>query len=279
MRPGAGSPESLRSLEALQDRIVSRGCYSRAENRRIFDKWFKGTRPRDRLFSALDRRYELTRGTVCDIGCGYGSHLVLCSPGSFGLDLESYQTDFGLELYERDVITDDLEDLPTVDAVWCGAVIEHVDSPHIFLRKIHGLLKPGGRLVLETPRKPSIPLLEKLPVLRRLFSDHDDHISAFTESTLCFTCERAGFRTLATHLWSKPLAQRLSLFSPFATGVFPLSLIANGVVYVGEKIEPWDYGPSATRRAAVNRRGYVLGGPEFPEQPRQVVAEGPHDAR
>ncbi len=254
----------------LREAILSRGCYSAQENLRIYDKWFAGIRPRDRLIAALDRRFHLGSAVLCDVGCGYGMYLRLGGPGSYGIELEPYCARFagslGLEVHARDVVTDDLSDLRPVDAVLCLAVLEHVDAPHVFLRKLHLLLKPEGLLIVETPRKPALEWLERAPLLRHVYQDHGDHVNAFTVSTLRFACERAGFRTLAAAKWSKPLAQRLQPLSPFVGGLFPLSLLANGVVYVGAKVADWQYPPEATRAATLTGRGYTYSGAPFPEQ-------------
>jgi SAM-dependent methyltransferase len=205
-------------------------------------------------------------------------HVLHAAPGSYGIELEPYQARFaasiGLTVHSRDVIEDDLSDLPMVQCVLALAVIEHVDSPHVFLRKIHGLLEPGGLLILETPCKPAREWLERAPFIGRVHGDHDDHVNAFTARTARFACERAGFRTLALFGWSKPLATRLTGLSPLITGWFPLNVVANGVVYVGAQLPEWQYGPQATRRAARNRRGYVYCGSPFPEKAAPADQQG-----
>lgn len=258
----------------LEQRVVSQGCYSPEENRRIYDKWFSGTRPRDRLIAWLEKRFALSGKRLCDVGCAYGMHVLRGGPGSFGIEIEDYEVEFarsvGVQVHRRDLLTEDLSDLPTAEVVMALAIIEHVDSPHVLLRKLHGLLEPGGLLFLETPRRPPSPILEHLPVVGRAYQEHDDHINSFTPATLSFFCERAGFEVVWHRLWSKPLVNSYGV-PPWLSGIFPFSLVANGVVLAARKIEPWDYGRKSTRRAATNELGYRPVGQQFPELPTRVA--------
>lgn len=248
------------SSHALERHILDNGCYDKDENRRIYTKWFSGGRPRDRVFAYLDDKLGLATGSLCDVGCGYGATLVHAGPGSYGIELEDYQAAFGrsvgLSIHTRNVITDDLTDLPRVDTVWCAAMLEHVDAPHIVLRRLYYLLKPGGRIVLIVPCAPPALWIRHAPGLNRFYRDHDDHINSFSPASLARFCERAGFRELWTFRYSTPLINRLKTIPVWATRYPPFSWIAQSIVYVGRGIPDWDYPPKATRRAANNAAGY-----------------------
>ncbi len=258
--PIMGIP-NISSKDDLRAYILDNGCYSREENMRIYAKWFASS-PRY-LFYAVNKLYRLTERVLCDVGCGYGMNLLYTLPGSFGIEIEKYENKFtrslGLTVYNRNIIEDDLSDLPKVEAVWCSAVLEHVDSPHIFLRKLHNLLKPDGLIVIFVPTIPVFPAFKYLPRLGHYFSGHlyPDHINAFTPETLRFFCERAGFETLD-----------VSPFYPFPMNLFnhlPLFFrLIDGCVYVGKKIAAWEYMPAATRRVAQNLQGFSFVGQYFP---------------
>jgi SAM-dependent methyltransferase len=243
---------AFQSPEKLKKHICANGCYSREENERIFDKWFSKA-PRY-LFRAVNRKYQLTDRTLCDVGCGYGANLLFCHLGSYGIELEEYAVKFarsiGCQVYERDVITDDLADLPQVEVVWNSAVLEHVESPHIFLRKLHMLLRPNGLLALYAPTIPPLPVLRHLPRLGQYFTGHlhGDHINAFTPGTLKFFCERAGFTTI-----------EISAFYPPPLSIMSRKLFwVDGCVYIGRKADDWEYPPNATRRKAINAKGFRI---------------------
>ena len=140
----------------VRELLLERGCFDASENERIYRKWFHGA-PRY-LFRAVDRRHGLTGVRLADVGCSYGMNLLHCARGSYGIEIDDREARFarglGLPVYHRDAMIDDLSDLPRVDAVWCAAVLEHVDSPHVFLRRLHELLLPEGLLVIFVPTIP-----------------------------------------------------------------------------------------------------------------------------
>jgi len=220
------------STPTLRQDILSKGCYSQTENLRIYEDWFSDG-PRY-LFRAVNKKYDITNKVICDVGCAYGTNLIYCTPGSYGIDIDSYKVNFarsiGLNVYERDVESDDLSDLPQVEVVWCSAVLEHVFSPHRFLRNLHMLLKPNGLLCIYVPMIPLFPSLERISKLKKYLSGYKGkgHVNAFVPDTLRFTCEHAGFKTIE--------------LSPFYPGVFrffnriPLiNRITGRCVYIGQK--------------------------------------------
>lgn len=244
----------MKDRNTLREKIISDGCYSPQENERIYEKWFKNA-PRY-LFRAADRKYQFTNGTVCDVGCGFGANLSSCAPGSYGLEIDPYCVKFaqsiGLKVQQCDLISDAVAELPQVDAVWNSAVLEHVESPHIFLRKLNLLLKPGGLLVLYAPIIPPLPMLRHLPGLGHYFKGHlhGDHVNAFSPKTLRFFCERAGFSTL-----------EISAFYPGPLSLFNnLVFLVHGCTYIGRKIANWEYPKNSTRRSCSNTKGFEFVG-------------------
>jgi len=252
--PGISTQDELRA------HLLSKGCYSPDENLSIYTHWFSAG-PRY-LFRAVDRRYGLRDRKLCDIGCAYGTNLAYCVSGSYGIEIEQHEVDFaralGLSVYQRDLIHDDVSDLPKAEAAWCSAILEHVESPHIFLRKVWELLQPGGLAVIYVPTLPILPWLRKVPGLEPYLNafEHGDHLSAFVPSTLRFICERAGFRT-----------RELSPFYPGLLSVMNHLPLAQRLIghclYIGEKIDGWEYPESSTRRTAANSKGFVFKGQDF----------------
>lgn len=234
----------------VKERVLKSGCYSAEENLRIYDKWFKNA-PRY-LFRAVDKKYGISKKTVCDVGCSYGMNLIHCA-GGYGIEIDSYPVEFGrslgLRMEKRDLVEDDLTDLPKVDVVWCSALLEHVLSPHIVLRKLHGLLSPNGLLCLFVPTISPFSFLARLPIIGKYFNGytHGDHLNAFTPATLRFMCERAGFGTC-----------ELSSFYPGILGIFNSFSITDGVVYIGRKMEHWEYPENSTRKVSPNANGYLM---------------------
>jgi predicted SAM-dependent methyltransferase len=79
-----------------------------------------------------------------------------------------------------------------VDVVVMLHVIEHVPDPLQPLEAIFRVLKPGGSLVIETPRYDS--LMFKLMRHRERSVSCDGHIYFFTTNTLRELCLKAGFQ-------------------------------------------------------------------------------------
>jgi 2-polyprenyl-3-methyl-5-hydroxy-6-metoxy-1,4-benzoquinol methylase len=79
----------------------------------------------------------------------------------------------------------------SVDVVVMLHVIEHVPNPVGTLREIHRILRPGGHLVLETPRYDT--LMFKLLGRRERSLSCDGHIFFFTTASLKRAYSTAGF--------------------------------------------------------------------------------------
>lgn len=223
---------NVNNFQELKFLITKHGCFSEEENLNIFEKCFKNG-PRY-LFKAVNKKYKITSKVLCDIGCSYGTNLIYCLPGSYGIEIDSRKVSFaksiGLKVYQRDFLKDDISDLPKVEVIWCSAVLEHVESPYIFLIKIHHILNPGGLLIIYVPTIPLFPQLSSIPWIKKYISgfNNKDHINAFIPSTLKFICERAGFYTVEISPFYP------NFFSAF-NRVPVINRLVGRVVYIGQK--------------------------------------------
>jgi SAM-dependent methyltransferase len=246
------------SQAALRDYILKNGPYDQDRNEQIYREYFTRTRPRDTLFEYLDRVLNFTAGAVADIGCHVGMNLVYCSSSSYGIELRGARAAFakslGLTVYECNFLSDDISHLPHIDTIWCAATLEHVDAPHVLLRRAHYLLKENGRIIVETPCVVPNQLMKALPLIDKIYGDHDDHVNSFSQTSLIRTCEMAGFAEEFSFRYSTPLVKRG--IPPRATGVFPLSLLGQSVVFVGRKMKGWNYPSKASREATDSGLGY-----------------------
>jgi SAM-dependent methyltransferase len=96
---------------------------------------------------------------ILDVGCGDGFHLRLLKDyGKPGWKLEGIDADpravavaqkAGIDVRQGQVESLPLE-LGSYDLILCIMTIEHVGDPAGLLRRIHSLLKPGGRVVIVT---------------------------------------------------------------------------------------------------------------------------------
>lgn len=92
----------------------------------------------------------------------------------------------------------------SADVVVMLHVIEHVPDPVATLREIHRVLRPGGHLVMETPRYDT--LMFRLLGHRERSLRCDGHVYFFTFDTLRRSYEKAGFREVETRAVGRTLS-------------------------------------------------------------------------
>jgi SAM-dependent methyltransferase len=138
------------------------------------------------------------RGKVIEIGCSFGFQL-----NEFrkrGWDVEGVEPNHNSARYAQEelsipVATSILEqaDVPdgSADVVVMLHVIEHIPDPVGTLKEIFRVLKPGGHLVLETPRYDT--LMFRLFGKRERSVSCDGHILFFTSESLAQAYSLAGF--------------------------------------------------------------------------------------
>lgn len=153
-------------------------------------------------------------GALLDVGCGNGEFVALARAMGWnaeGVDFDAKAVSAaraaglavrhgGIELFEgvRE----------RYDAITLSHVIEHVHDPVDLLARIHALLKPGGRLWLETPNLGSLG--------HRVYGAHwrglepPRHLVLFTAASMRAALRRAGFSDIAQKF------RGLVLYSVFA---------------------------------------------------------------
>jgi SAM-dependent methyltransferase len=157
----------------------------------------------------LNARYP-GRGRVLEIGSSLGLLLdQLRGDGwqTTGLEPWAEAAQFAQEKLGLDIVPATLDNATFPDAsfdvVIMLHVIEHVGDPLTTLREIHRILRPGGTLVMETPRYDT--LTHKLLKRRERSLSCEGHQYFFTVDSLRRTYERAGFREQQTRAVGRSL--------------------------------------------------------------------------
>jgi SAM-dependent methyltransferase len=138
------------------------------------------------------------RGRLLEIGCSMG--FLLAKFRGDGWEVEGIEPNRGYCEFIGE--SHGIKASPTIleeadrsaesfDVIVMLHVIEHVPNPLGTLKEIYRVLKPGGTLVLETPRYDS--LMFKLLRHRERSVSCDGHIYFFTTGTLRAMCRKAGF--------------------------------------------------------------------------------------
>lgn len=148
-------------------------------------------------------------GRLLDFGCGWGFFLE--DAREAGWQVRGLEPLPGHGVHARgalglDVVTDTLrpDSFPpeSFDVVTAFQVFEHLPDPGAELTKLHGLLRPGGLVVIEVPNIAT-PLLRLLGGRHRHFVE--DHLWFFSPRTLGRLLERHGFQPIATHFPTRRL--------------------------------------------------------------------------
>lgn len=154
---------------------------------------------RRRSFENVIARIERMRnkGELLDFGCGPGFFLAVASEHGWqgrGIELSKESVAFarsqGLRVEEGGI--ENLAQIPdgSFDCLTAFDVIEHLPNPRRFLREALRILRPGGVLVITTPRLDSMAA--------RLMRDYwyaiiPSHLLYYTRRGLINALENAGF--------------------------------------------------------------------------------------
>jgi SAM-dependent methyltransferase len=161
---------------------------------------------------AFIRRHAGRPGRLLDLGCGDGTVLWLARRDGWevkGVELFPEQTALVREQVGLDVETSDIMRYNGASEAWdCVVlthVLEHLPDPLAALRKIRGLLRPGGVGVLEFPNIDALDarlrrLLDRLHLHRRHYAPTyvPGHVQEFCRASFGFAAERAG---LGLEVW------------------------------------------------------------------------------
>jgi SAM-dependent methyltransferase len=104
------------------------------------------------LLAGLREFFPRLGGAVLDVGCGTKPYRAFIAADRYvGLEFDTprARASFAAEAF-YDGRTFPFADA-SFDAALCSQVFEHVFTPEDFLREIHRVLRPGGRLLLTVP--------------------------------------------------------------------------------------------------------------------------------
>lgn len=125
----------------------------------------------------LIRNYDFHGKRVLDVGCGIGDlSFLLAKRGAtvVGVELDGKKVADAKKIAQNwkfhdltfiagDVTKMDQMSLGQFDAIFCLAIMEHIQDDVTLLQQIQSMLKPGGMFVMEVPsaRRKTIPDIER----------------------------------------------------------------------------------------------------------------------
>jgi len=170
-------------------------------------RWFKTrwAKLRHAIVGSVDQRLiKATRrampgGRLLDVGCGRGELMLEAQPYYDCVGIEPSPAaveaarESGLTVLEGTFESVDVEPA-SFDVVTLDAVIEHVASPTEVLAKVNELLRPGGVVVLTTPKFGGPAYRRHGPAWNGF--RHGYHTFLFTGATLQSFLQKTGFQAL-----------------------------------------------------------------------------------
>lgn len=148
-------------------------------------------------------------GNLLDVGCGLGffvKAVLTKKPGwsAVGYEISKQAVKFaneqnGMKTVYAGLVQDSKLPKESFDIITLWDVIEHIPKPHSLLTYLHGLLKPGGVLFLQTPNFPI--QLTKANVKVKLkgmqegvhYLEAKDHVNNYKMKTLAELGKQCGF--------------------------------------------------------------------------------------
>ena len=192
--------------------------YSPEYFREVHKRWFE--QPNTALFQKINAAVEKVFPRKAapffflDIGCGQGDLLrYMRNVGSAarlcGVDVIA-NADAGIRYYRGDFVTFPFSE--TFNAVSGLMVIEHIGTPHEFMRKISSVLKPGGLVIMNTINAGGLLYLlarffRSIGIrgpFERLYDKH--HLEHYNTASLRKLFELEGYRIREQRAHNFPLA-------------------------------------------------------------------------
>lgn len=195
---------------------------------------------------ALDER-NIRGGTFADVGCGAGNlyHYVRDRFDRYiGVDAVRYE-DFPAQAEFRRLDLDSGK-IPlaesSCDVVAAVEVIEHLENPRDFMRKLVALAAPGGWVIVTTPNQLSLLSLATLLLKQRFqaFQDvhYPTHLTALLEVDLRRIAAECGLANVAVqYSCSGRVPLTAKHYPGWISRQWPRSFSEN-VLVIGQRQEP-----------------------------------------
>src|SRR5271165_2226164 len=175
-----------------------------AEERARTSRGISNSSVYEMVVRALQRR-RITGESLIDVGCGAGNlypYVTSRFERYIGVDAVQYEGfPASAEFCALDLDNDRIP-LPDASANVVSAVevIEHLENPRAFMRKLVRLSKPGGWIIVTTPNQLSLSSLATLVVKHRFQAFQDVHYPAHLTALLEIDLRRIASESLLSEI-------------------------------------------------------------------------------
>jgi len=154
----------------------------------------------------LVKQFWKGKGKILDVGCALGFFLLIAKNQGFdtyGIDISEYAIQEAKKILGTSVVCNDVEKkIPFrdkfFDVITCWDVIEHLQNPRLFLKRLSRKLRHGGLLFIETLNYESLS--------RKLMKENWYYFTNGYHPTPCITIsilenwlKNASFKKLTTY--------------------------------------------------------------------------------
>lgn len=158
---------------------------------------------KSKVFNNIIFLYKLDKKAVLDMGCSEGHHLACFGDGSVGVTIIDEHIELGrqqgLDIVSKNVESPEFKMDKKFDVVWANNFFEHMNCPHLFLRKSAECLKEDGILILGVPVIPWFSFLGRFKKFRGAYAS--SHVNFFYRKTLIETVKYAGYELVEARLF------------------------------------------------------------------------------
>lgn len=158
----------------------------------------------NRSLALIEKEYGSSKGSLLDVGCGYGFFLELALKKGWKVDgvepcahARAYAASRSLKIESGDLFARAYDD-ETFDVITLFYVLEHLRDPLKYLGEINRILKSGGLLLARVPNTtPLVKLLKVFNIPNKLY-DVPSHLSDFSPRTIALALKKTGFDKIQT---------------------------------------------------------------------------------
>jgi len=160
-----------------------------------------------------------------------------------GVELSSSAAQSAREQFDVDVLNGSIEEYVSArghdrrphDVVWCNDVLEHVPDPVSFVKSCAAALKPGGRLILDTPNGGAQAVRED----KANWGGYNPyHIYFFGPANMELLLDKAGLRVHAKFSYGNDPSMGLTPRQPFRS-FLRNTLKTAGLLAVLRQVRQW----------------------------------------